>query len=214
MQKIILAVGLWFLVSVAQALPLELHYSDGAGGSFVLQGATIDTNRYVYVPALSSSLVKLQWNKNIDKVDGYLVYFGNDITTPDEIRDVPNPTADVDVVTEFTIASLNLSVGQKGCFRLTAYNDVGRSGYSKAVCTTHTLITAITYSIDGVELANKTTDPKGFSFKIAGLSLGTHTMTAVITNSDSSQETRTAVFTISAQLPDTPQGVTVIKIYP
>jgi len=213
---------LFLFTTIAHALPLELHYSDGAGTSTLLEGATLDTNRYVYVPAISASLVTVQWGKNSDSIDGYIVYFGNDITTPNETRNILN-TGNDPVVTEFSVTSLNLLEDQKGCFRIRSYtnnwggNGYAVSGYSEATCFNNSNVVSITYSLDGNEIAFKDTNPKGFSFKVSDIPIGLHIMTALITFSDGATKTRTATFTIATLTipdPNIPINVTVIKLYP
>jgi len=191
---------------VASALPLEIYYTDGAGTSTILQGATLTADTKVSIPAKKAAIWGIQWNKNIDAVTGYYVYFGNDMTTPQKIRTVPNPETGKYVVTEFTTTSLNLAVGQQGCFRLKAYTTVGESGYSEALCNVHSEVKSVAYSIDGGKVVTE-------DFIIAGLTQGAHTMTALITFSDDDVLTRTADFIIKAPLPGKPEGVTIIKKY-
>jgi len=213
-MKLLQIILLCLVTSAAHALPLELFYTDTAGVSTPLQGATLTANRHVYVPAKISTVWGLRWNQNMAEVTGYRVHFGNDITTPTMIREVPNPATGAVVDTEFSVASLGLTEGQKGCFRLTAYNEVAESEYSRAVCGTHTPTTTIQYILDGAEVAAKSTAPMGFNFSIAGLTQGAHVMVASVTYGDGSKKSVSVDFSINAPAPIAPEGATVIKKYP
>lgn len=80
----------------------------------------------------------LRWNPSNDHIVGYIVYFGNTPATATRrlatvaLATLANPSAPS--VSFMTTSELNLSPGMRGCFRLKAYNEAGRSGFSEAVC--------------------------------------------------------------------------------
>jgi hypothetical protein len=87
--------------------------------------------------------ITLAWDANApeDMVVGYRVYLGpsEDATTMVMVDDVAvttledaaNPTVTYDAWLDFM-----LSYGDQACFRLTAYNTAGESGFSNAACKT------------------------------------------------------------------------------
>lgn len=80
----------------------------------------------------------LRWNPNIDYIVGYKIYFGNSPeTATTEIATVRRKqlTDPLDPSIDFNTAiDLKLTSGQRGCFRVKAYNEAGASEYSEAVC--------------------------------------------------------------------------------
>ena len=80
----------------------------------------------------------LKWNPNVDPVDGYIVFIGNTIdTTTIEFRRVlhndSNKDANGKIHTVFNPSELT-NTAIDVCFRLKAYNAVGESGFSEALC--------------------------------------------------------------------------------
>lgn len=88
--------------------------------------------------AQDSSRWTLYWNPNTDYVVGYKIYFGDspDNATTEiatvrrkQLANPLDPRIDFDAAVDLQLAS-----GERGCFRVKAYNEVGASEFSEAVC--------------------------------------------------------------------------------
>jgi len=102
----------------------------------------------VSVASSNAATIALEWNKNLDPVDGYTLHKGptGTTTTNTTFKDIKNIPANIrngKMFIEFGDAELGLSTGDPICFRLKAYNIVGSSGLSKAVCTVKKSIPSI-----------------------------------------------------------------------
>jgi len=98
------------------------------------------SNKMLLTQAIESLLLRLSWDPSSGVVDGYLVYTGSaPDTVSTQIADIVlanntiNPTSPE--ISFDGLQDLKLSVGDNACFRLKAYNEVGASGFSEAVCT-------------------------------------------------------------------------------
>lgn len=85
-----------------------------------------------------SSRWTLHWNPNTDYVVGYKVYFGDSPeTATTEVATVRRKQLSNPLDPKLTfdaVVDLKLEPGQRGCFRVKAYNEAGASEFSDAVC--------------------------------------------------------------------------------
>ncbi len=75
--------------------------------------------------------ISLAWNANADQIDGYRIYFGTtSASTNNMVLETNSTSALFDVQSD-----LMLNSGDTACFRLKAFNVIGESGFTDAVCT-------------------------------------------------------------------------------
>ena len=98
----------------------------------------------------SAEMLTLTWDPNTDEVTGYRVYTQPSPASPmpatltqiAEVLNIPgNKTSTGRMVYKVSTIDLKWDDTNSLCFRLTAYNIAGMSGYSEAVCTTKKLNT-------------------------------------------------------------------------
>jgi hypothetical protein len=234
---ILLLVTLW--AGLAEAAGPELRYSTAAdcSGALPLAGSTFSGEVCLfYSPPIGVKLV-LHWNQNLDPVDSYPVYMGDDITVAlGEVRDVSDDPVNYQkdkegvlmvpttIGTDFSDKELGWAKDEQRCFRLRARVDYGNdqgsveSGYSEAVCTTNPSMKEVVYYIDDPTLAGApvyraTAAPWAY---VGTLAVGDHTMVAVANFTGGvAQERLEADFTIVKKPPSAPTnfGIGVLLVY-
>jgi len=223
-MKLIIALIFCVLIIPAQAAetPIKFYISGDESTATVLESATVSQDINIFYPGVYNEVLELAWNRNLDLVTGYRVYFGNDITATTQTREVlelPETDPATRISTKFNVANdLGAVPGQELCFRLTAFNDSGMSGYSRAVCTRYALISNVSLYIDdeamsGAPVMTAAAFPLDYPLKISSLSDGSHSVTTLVTFDDNTTAKRTAFFLASKPKPVAPASLT-IKITP
>jgi hypothetical protein len=83
--------------------------------------------------SVSSKSLNVSWAPSAGSVLGYYVYYGPTASTATTFAaTVASPYTNYTT----TAKDLNLQTGTQVCFRVKAFNSVGVSGYSSAVCRT------------------------------------------------------------------------------
>lgn len=125
-------------------LPFEALATGEARVTATVLSAQIDNNRdnnsetlAITVegcdPCKSNAKLALSWNPNTDAILGYNVYYGPTESSTDQFYGRFDPSTDPQVNMN-AWQDLRLTVGQSICFRVTAFNSLGESTKSDAVC--------------------------------------------------------------------------------
>lgn len=219
---------------------LSYSYSPDRSLPAPLAGAILDSTSHIYFHAPKDRDLTLSWNPNKVAVDGYNVHSGGDITVSngklgapvlhDPAKFVDRPVSGgaigatqkaVEVVYKqsYLIQNAGIRADRNICFRLTAYDRVGESGFSKGVCTILSDIASVSYYLDdpdAVALPAKTelATPYDYTLDLSALALsdGAHTVTVVLkyTHNDPAVDSYTTEFTV-AKKPAVPSGLELVR---
>jgi len=117
------------------------------------------------------AIFTLSWHQNPDRVDGYTVHVGDDISTPILFKTVLDEEKNwckgitckrpikyteegrIYIFSEFSETELNWDKSRTKCFRLRAFNGIGISGYSDSICGDNHPINNVAYYINDIFLA-------------------------------------------------------------
>ena len=231
---LILIIFLWLIINTSRADTGKLMWSANTDCSSPMElnnGNIIGTICLYYLEPIHQ-ILGLHWNQNLDSVDSYPVYMGNEITVSlGEVRDVlddpinyqkdkdgilKNPTI---VGTTFTDKELGWVKDEQRCFRLRARVNYGNgrgsveSGYSEAVCTINSSIKTIVYYLDditmkGAPVYKSTAAPWEF---VGNIPPGEHTLLAVANFTGGIIQTKVqATFMVYQEIPNPPTNVKLL----
>jgi hypothetical protein len=82
---------------------------------------------FVLTTAIGAEAAKLVWNSSSGDPDGYIVYWGETTSSMHHTVDVGNQT-------QYDLANLYLSPGDRVCFSVTAYDGSSESAPSSTIC--------------------------------------------------------------------------------
>ena len=114
------------------------------------------------------------------------------------------------------------------CFRLKAYNFVGTSGYSKAICTNKSAISDVVFYMDDPQMSGaplhresiapwdmmgENPDSIAHPFDASKLEPGQHTITAIVNYTEGpASNKQEATFTVRKKSPALPTNLRVIQV--
>ena len=171
--------------------------------SIPLDKANIQGIIWVRFPSVKDNSFKLSWLPNTDNnTEGYRLFQGiteTEATTKigqDIIHDPNNLKTNINhpdnkpaFVKTVLVKDLTLDATLKTCFRLKAYNVIGESGFSEALCTTVRQIESVSFYLDDPNLSGapkqvEKTVPYDFTnaagFDTSTIAPGAHTLTAAV----------------------------------
>ena len=201
------------------APPISFSYAPDLALPAPLAGAIIDSPAYIYIRDFIATDLELSWNPNADPIKGYRVHVSEGLatTTAKFGADVIHPTVKV----IYKVADLPTYPSKNICFRLRAFNAVGVSGFSSAVCTILSQIKSVAFYIDDPDQLNlpsavDTTSPYSYHLPMIDMIDGAHQITTVVTFTDGDPTvlTSTTDFSIVKKLlpPVAPEGLKVDRL--